>query len=106
MGSAHRTALARLSAEQTRRAGLTNSTAKTATYDGFHPRHLAHIDEDGREVVAAIWESCELASMVPPQIEPAMAPLIPKAAGGYKELGWFPGLIRICVKARRPECQA
>ena len=51
----HRTALTRLTAEQVRRAGLENSVVKATTYDGFHPRHPAYIDDAGREVVAAIW---------------------------------------------------
>lgn len=96
-----RQALPRLTAAEIQAAALASSSHTCCSYDGFHPRHLGHMDEEGRDVVAAMWEACEYASIVPPQIRHVMAPLIPKRTGGFRDLGLFAGLIRVCAKARR-----
>ena len=100
-----RTALPRLTADQIREAGLASSAAKATAFDGFHPRHLGHLCSEGREVAAILWEACETASLVPPQVRDVAAPLIPKKNGSLRDLGLFAGFLRVCTKARGEVCR-
>lgn len=80
-----RAALERLTVAEISEAALSHATGTASTYDGFHPRHFALLGADGLRAMAAIWEACELSAMVPRQIRHLMAPLIPKATGGYRD---------------------
>ena len=102
---AMRQALPRLTPEQIEEAGLASPPTKATSYDGIHPRHVGLICREGRMVAAALWEACELASTVPPQIHDVAAPLIPKKNGKLRDLGLFAGLIRTCTKARNDVCR-
>ena len=102
---AERSALPRLTPKQIQTAGLASAASKATTYDGFHPRHIAHLCEEGRLVVAMVWEACELSGLVPPQIHDITAPLIPKKNWKLRDLGLFPGFIRVCAKARSEFCR-
>ena len=55
--------------------------------------------------MAALWEACELASLVPPQVHDVAAPLIPKKNGKLRDLGLFAGFIKVCTKARNEYCR-
>ena len=100
-----RRALPRLTPKQIAAAGLASSAAKTTSFDGVHPRHVGHLCDEGRAVAAALWEACELASAVPPQVHDVAAPPIPKKIGELRDLGIFAGFIRVCTKARSNVCR-
>ena len=75
---AERSALPRLTPKQIQTAGLASAASKATTYDGFPPRHIAHLCEEGRLIVAMLWEACELSGLVPSQIHDVTAALILK----------------------------
>ena len=100
-----RAALPKLTHKQIRDAGLSNPQHKAVAYDGFHPRHYGHLSQGGAEVFATLWQACEFAGMLPPQVSEALAPLIPKKAGGYRDLALCSSFYRCGMKARRPYAQ-
>eukprot|EP00973_Karenia_brevis_P092950 12414827-Karenia_brevis.AAC.1 len=100
-----RRALPRLSVDDLRQSSLANAVSKTVTYDGIHPRHIGLLCDDGIEPVGAIWEACELAAELPPQVDLAMAPLLPKKGPGYRDIALFAGMVRVCTRARVPYCK-
>ena len=102
---AQRTALPRVTCDQITDAGLASAASKSTSYDGFHLRHLGHLCSAGQEVLATLWEACELSGLVPPQVHDVAAPLIPKKNGKLRDLGLFAGLIRVCTKARNEYCR-
>ena len=99
-----RKALPRLTPKQIAAAGLASSAAKTTSFDGIHPRHVGHLCDEGRAVAAALWEACELASAVPPQVHDVAAPFIPKKNGKLRDLGIFAGFIITCLHQGTQQC--
>jgi hypothetical protein len=65
--------------QQIQKSGLANAKHKATSYDGLHPRHIGHLSQGGCEVFALLWEACEFAGVLPPPVEEALAPLIPKS---------------------------
>ena len=47
------------------------------------------------EVFAILWAAIEACAVIPPQLACLVVPLIPKASGGLRDLGLFPGPIRV-----------
>ena len=94
----------RLTVEQLRAAGPDTPVKKAVTYDGFHPRHAIMISDKGLRVLGILWEAVELSAVLPGQIDVVMAPLIPKKVG-YRDIALFPGIVRLCTKARVLECR-
>ena len=92
----------RLTAQQLRDAGLATSVSKSVPYDGIHPRHMAMLSDQGLGVLAMIWEAFELTTVLSPQVQVTMAPLIPKKGSGFRDIAVFPGIIRACANARLP----
>jgi predicted fused transcriptional regulator/phosphomethylpyrimidine kinase len=76
------------------------------TCDGVRPRHLSLLSDGGLEAVAILWEEVEFSALLPPQLRLNLAPLIPNKSAGYRDLVIFPGLVRVCTRARNPYCRA
>ena len=73
-----REALPQLKPEEIRAAGKANPPYKAVSYDGFHPRHFAHLDDEGCRVFALLWQASELLGVLPAAVEESLAPLIPE----------------------------
>jgi len=101
---ADRVALPRLTVEQIRAAGAATPVKKAVAYDGIHPRHVTLLSDRALKVLGALWEAIETAAVLPKGLEVVMAPLIPKKSG-HRDIALFPGIVRVCTKARVPICQ-
>ncbi len=97
-----RVALPRLTKEQINEAGNTFPWKTAATYDGFHPRHVTLLSDQGRETFAVICECMELLGSLPSQLGLVTMPLIPKASSGHRAIGMLTALFRVWARARRP----
>ena len=101
-----RTPLPKLTVQQLREAGAATPAAKAVTFDGIHPRHATMLADEALEALSILWQAVETAALLPHQLDIAMAPLIPKKGPGYRDIVLFPGVVRLCSKARVPVCRA
>ena len=62
---------------------------KAVTYDGFHPRHATMLTDHGLQSLCILWQAVEISSVLPPQIDMVMAPLLPKKGPGYRDIAFF-----------------
>ena len=53
-----------------------------------------------------LWMACELVGVLPPQAVECIASLIPKPKGRYRNICLFAALVWVCLRARRPLCDA
>ncbi len=100
-----RTAMPRLKAEELREASRRFRRRTASTFDGFHCRHYALLEDDGLDALAAIIEACELMGRLPPRLGLVTTPLLEKPRGGYRPISVYPSLYRLWAKARSDAAQ-
>ncbi len=71
------------------------------TFDGFHPRQLAHLCDAALAVLALILQAVEVGGAWPRQLALVVTPLLPKPKGGFRPIGLMPAAYRVWAKARR-----
>lgn len=84
-----------------REASKSFRTRTAVTFDGFHPRHVSCLCDQGIGVLATIYAVVELTGIWPRQIALVVAALLPKAKGGHRAIGLMPAAYRVWAKARR-----
>ncbi len=97
-----RVSLPRLSQDEIRSASRSVKHDTAQTYDGFHPRHMALICDEGLGILAELYEAAELIGSWPNQISLITLPALPKPDGGYRLIGIFAAVYRVWARARRP----
>lgn len=102
---ASRTAPTQLSVQQSRDAALSTPARKTTSFDGFHPRHLGVIDDEGVELLAMIRRAVELTAVLPRQFDDLSAKLLMKKNGSLRDFAVFHGVVRTCTRARQDICR-
>ena len=95
-------ALPRLGAWELRRNAQRFSGRTAVSVDGFAMRHFALLSDPALEVLAVLLEAVEKAGHLPRQVELVMIALLPKASGGWRPIGLFPGIYRLWGRCRRP----
>ena len=78
-----RGALPRLSVEQLRTAAKGFSRSTAAGLDGLAPCMFAMLEDEGLELFAILWESIEIAGVLPRALEVHRVVLIPKKDGRW-----------------------
>ncbi len=88
-------------------AARTFSYKTSQTWDGFHPRHYALLNEPQARVVARLYQLMERVGVVPTVIRSVMTKLIPKHRAGMEQLafrgiGLMPSMYRHWQRLRQP----
>ncbi len=91
-----------LQPDDLRAAGKTFKRRTATTYDGLHPRQVAHLGDEGLEVLGILLQAIEVAGAWPRQVSLVTTALLPKAKGGFRPIGLLPAIYRVWAKARRP----
>ncbi len=84
-----------------REAAKTFKRSTATTFDGLHPRQVAHLCDEGLATLAIILQAVEVGGIWPRQISLVVTPLLPKAKGGFRPIGLLPAVCRVWAKARR-----
>ncbi len=92
-----------LEPHELRQTALSFAWKTTQTYDGFHPRQIAHLSDGALSVLATLLQATEVAGVWPRQVSLVVTALLPKPAGGFRPIGVLPAVYRVWAKARRPE---
>ena len=71
--------------------------------DGFHVTAVQHLCEAGLRSWAKLCEACEMAGAYPRQVEQILAVAFPKKGEGVRAIGLHPALLRLTLKARKPD---
>ena len=69
--------------------------------DGWHPRHMALIPDEGLEVLAILYEIMEVCGHLPMQQSLVCVFLLDKPSGGTRPIGLFTAFYRVWSKARQ-----
>ncbi len=96
-----RSELRQLTVAELRDASASFRTLTAVTYDGFHPRHVACLADEGIAALSTLLAAVELVGTWPPQVALVVAALLPKARGGFRSIGLMPAVYRVWAKARR-----
>ena len=89
----------RLQAAQLRAAGK-RFKRRTATPDGWHPRHVALLGDEVLEVLCDLLALLEALGVFPEDLEQVLVALIPKPTGGERPIGLYLALFRVWSAAR------
>lgn len=94
-------AMPRLSVDEIRAAALTFAHATSSSFDGFHPRHFAHLDEEHITMLSLLLASVESVGSFPPPLCPSQYVFLPKPKGGHRAIALFTAIVRLWTRARK-----
>ena len=90
------------SPEQFHRASASFAWATASSYDGFHPKHWAHLGPRGTIAMAAFVGMTLAMGCMPSQLQATLSVLLPKVTPGFRIVGLFPSLYRVVVQQQKP----
>jgi hypothetical protein len=73
----------------------------TTAPDGLHPRHLAHLSDEGIQALADILNAAEIIGNFPDKLQSLIIALFDKPTGGTRPIGWYRAIFRVWARARR-----
>ena len=98
--------LPRMSARNLKEVALTFPATTSGSIDGFHPRTLGLLPDEGLEVLAAILQAIEGLGLYPSQQMFLVIQMLGKPKGGYRPIVMFSAIARLWERARRREARA
>eukprot|EP00959_Pyramimonas_sp_CCMP1952_P014736 312245-Pyramimonas_sp.AAC.1 len=79
-----RSALARATPNQIRRASCSFPTRTSSSLGVLHPSHFQHLSDAALGVFGCLWEASERIGLSPRQLTWMVMPMLPKSMGGHR----------------------
>ena len=89
-----------------REAALTFPATTASSIDGFHPRAIGLLPDEGLEALAAIYQAIEGLGMYPSLLMFLVIQMLGKPKGGYRPIVVFSAIAGLWERARRREAKA